>query len=129
VRVQLQTPRRYVTGKGAPLHLRWGTEFIRMVWRAEKCLAAVSNQNPIPRPSIPRIVTKPTDLSRLHYLHASPADVSLTINCLTRSLVLPHNHRANTAQFVPERTHFNAPKFFVLEAVHFSNVFSVVPLI
>jgi hypothetical protein len=57
MRVQLQTPRRYVTGKGAPLHFEyeagWGTEFTGMIWRAEKYLAPLNNQNPIPRPSIP----------------------------------------------------------------------------
>ena len=125
MRVQLQTPRRYVTGKGAPLHLEWkagwGIEFIGMFWRAENYFAPVSNQNPIPRPSTPQIVTKPTELSRLHYLHASTADVSVTTDCLTRSLFLPHTPRATTAQFRPEPTHFITPTFFIFEARYLSS--------
>ena len=54
---QLQTPRHLVTGKGAQLHFEyeagWDTEFIRMLWRAEKYIAPVGNQNPIPQPSSP----------------------------------------------------------------------------
>ena len=127
MRVQLQTPRRYVTGKGAPLHLEWkagwGIEFIGMFWRAENYFAPVSNQNSIPRPSSPQIVTKPTELSSLHYLRASTAEFSVTINRPTCSLVLPHTH-ATTAQFRPEPTHFITPTFFIFEARYFSSLFS-----
>lgn len=55
------------------------------------------------------LVKKLTELSHLHYLHASTADVSVTIDCLTCSLVLPpHSPPANTAQFGPELMHFRS---------------------
>ena len=74
-------------------------------------------------PAVQSLVTKPTELSRLHHLHASTADVSVTINCLTRSLVLPHTSPANTAQFWSQPTHFSASTFFIFEARYFSSWF------
>ena len=123
---QLQKSRRYFAGKGVPLHFEyetgWGTEFIAMLWRAENYPAPVSNQNSIPRSSSPSIVTKPTELSRLHYLHASTANVSVTIDCLTHSLALPRTPPASIAQFWLQPTHFIASTlFFTFEARYFSS--------
>jgi hypothetical protein len=98
-----------------------------MLWRAEKYLAPVTNEIPIPWPSSPYIVTKPTYFSSLHYLHASKTDVTVvTIDCLTHSLVIPtdppYTPRANTTQCEPEPTHFIATIFFfIFEARYFSS--------
>jgi hypothetical protein len=77
-------------------------------------------------------IKSPTELSHLHYLHASTANVSVTVDCLTRSLFLPpHTPPSKTPQFGPQRAYFMTLTFSPLSKnvtalVDFSSLFLVI---
>ena len=76
------------------------------------------------------LVTKPTELFRLHYLHASTRVVSVTTDYLTRLPFLPpHNPRANTAQFWSQPTHFITFKFFFTFEKHYFSSWLLQPVL